>query len=45
MPAPYLHGVLVPDVLVVQSRHVEALKERLGWAGPQLSETLSLKRA
>jgi hypothetical protein len=30
---PYLRGTLAPDVLLVDERHVAALRERLAWAG------------
>jgi len=41
---PYLRGTLAPDLIVVESQHVEALKERLAWIGLKLFDTLLIER-
>ena len=38
--APYLHGTLAPDLLLVDERYVKLLKEQLAWAGLDVSEVL-----
>jgi hypothetical protein len=40
--APYLRGALAPDVLLVDSERLAALRERLAWAGLSVSETLDM---
>jgi hypothetical protein len=40
--APYLRGALAPDVLLVDSERLAALRERLAWAGLSVSETLDV---
>jgi Helicase conserved C-terminal domain len=41
--APYLSGTLAPDVLLVKPQAIAALRERLAWAGFELSETLDVQ--
>lgn len=43
--APYLSGTLAPDVLVVKPQAIAALRERLAWAGMELTETLDVQVA
>lgn len=40
--APYLRGVLAPDLLLVDSAQLPALRERLAWAGLAISDTLEV---
>jgi hypothetical protein len=41
MLKPYLLGQLAPDVLLVDTAKLEALKERLAWAGFEVGDILS----
>jgi hypothetical protein len=43
--APYLSGTLAPDVLLVKPQMIAALRERLAWAGMELSESLEVYAA
>src|SRR5262249_23968719 len=43
--APYLRGTLAPDLLLVDERYVEPLKEQLAWAGLEIAEVLELKQS
>jgi hypothetical protein len=45
MLKPCLRGALAPDVLVVETQHLEAVKARLAWAGLKISDTLSVERS
>jgi hypothetical protein len=38
---PYLRGTLAPDLLLVDQRYVEMLKEQLAWAGLDLANVLA----
>jgi hypothetical protein len=40
---PYLRGQLAPDILLVDTQQVEALKEQLAWAGLQTLDELSVR--
>ncbi len=37
---PYILGTLAPDVLLVDTQHVEVLRERLQWAGIDVADAL-----
>ncbi|HEU5104097.1 MAG TPA: helicase-associated domain-containing protein, partial [Roseiflexaceae bacterium] len=39
----YLRGTLAPDLLLVDERYLEPLKEQLAWAGLDLADVLELK--
>jgi hypothetical protein len=38
----YLHGTLAPDLLLVDQRYIEPLREQLAWAGLDVSDVLEL---
>ncbi|MBI3978359.1 MAG: helicase-associated domain-containing protein [Chloroflexi bacterium] len=40
---PYLRGTLAPDVLLVETKAVEAVRAELKWLGADVSETVEVK--
>jgi hypothetical protein len=38
----YLRGTLAPDLLLVDQRYIEPLREQLAWAGLNMSDELDL---